>query len=107
LDNGGRQLRIFNTQDTLLKADLVQRLEEALLAQARTAQSEQAPNAFEHTRIRQERLDEAETTREARIREEKKRREPFLSVRKKREERSETPPENQPPAGGHIIDFKA
>ncbi|HHN45898.1 MAG TPA: hypothetical protein ENN09_00515 [Planctomycetes bacterium] len=98
-------MRILNIQDTLLKIDLVQRLSEAMLSQARITQSEGEPKALEYTRIRQETLDQPQDTRETGIREEeKKRREPFLGRRNRRQEK-EQPPKH--PDDGHIIDITA
>jgi len=101
-------LRIANIQDTLVKIDLVQRMNEALLSQTRFAQAEAEPNSFEHTRIRQERLDQPEETREANIREqEKKRKEPYLSIKRQRAANAAKSGEGEAPADGHIIDIKA
>ena len=101
-------MRIANIQDTLLKADLVQRLHESLLSQARVVQSEAEPKSMERTRIYQERLEEPEDTRETNIREEEKgRREPYLSRRRHREDKDEKPGEEDTPSDGHIIDITA
>ena len=99
-------MRISNIQDTLVKIDLVQRLQEAMLFQSRMAQAEAEPKSLEYTRMRQETLDEPQDTRESNIREEeKKRREPYLSVKKKREAGKD---KKEPPHDdGHIIDITA
>ena len=101
-------MRISNIQDTLMKIDLVQRMNEALLSQTRFAQAEAEPNSFEHTRIRQERLGETEDTREPNIREqEKKRKEPYLSIKRLRAADAAKSGEGETPSDGHIIDIKA
>lgn len=105
------EMRIANIQDTLLKADLVQRLQEALLMQARLAQAEGQPQALEQTRRSTEMLSESLETREPRIREQEKgRREPFMGTRQQRQ----PPPEAKSPAAaketgaeGSIIDVEA
>lgn len=108
------EMRIVNIQDTLLKADLVQRLQEALLTQARMTQSESTPLGMEQTRRAVETLTEGQETSQTRIREEEQgRREPFLGRRQKREgsggEQDEAEQEQQARPGdeGGIIDVKA
>jgi len=98
-------MRISNIQDTLLKIDLVQRLEEALLSHARLVQSESEPAAREHTRVRQEVVGQPADTRETAIREEyKRRREPFAGRRHKKDLSDDEP---KTPPGNHIIDITA
>ncbi|MBN1807598.1 MAG: hypothetical protein JW909_00920 [Planctomycetes bacterium] len=101
-------MRIANIQDTLLKIDLVQRLQESMLSQARNTQAEAEPDSFEHTRIRQETLEQSADTRESNIREEeKRRRQAFLARRRRPGDRPDDPGKAPPPPGDHIIDIKA
>lgn len=105
------EMRITNIQDTLMKADLVQRLQEALLSQARMAQSESNPLGMERAREAVETLVQSRETSDATIRDEEQgRREPFLAKRGKKkepEEEDEEKPRPEPGDEGAIIDIEA
>ena len=103
------EMRITNIQDTLLKADLVQSLQEALLSQDRMAQSETDPLGMERAREAVETLTESRETSDATIRDEEQgRREPFVGKRGEKKDRNEEE-ERQPEPGeeGGIIDIEA
>ena len=103
------EMRITNIQDTLLKADLVQRLQETLLTQARMAQSETVPQGMERAREAIETLTQSRETSDAVIREEEQgRREPFVGKRgEKKDQPAKEKKRPEPGEEGRIIDIEA